>query len=67
MHEPVDVGVERRLQQLLGAQHVGEHEVRGPGDGPVHMGLGGEVDHGVVSRHEVGQQPGSQMSPSTNV
>ena len=53
MDEPADPGVERGLQQGLGAQDVGDDEVRGAGDRTVDVRLGGEVDDGVVAGHEV--------------
>ena len=45
-----------RLDEGVGAAHVGLKEGRGVGDGVVVVGLGGVVDHGVGARHEAVHQ-----------
>ena len=44
-----DIVPQRRLEHLLGAQHVGLDEVGGADDRPVDVRLGGEVDQDVVA------------------
>jgi hypothetical protein len=53
VHELADLGLERCLQQCLGAEHVGDHEVRGAEDGPVHVRFGGEVHDHVDAGHDL--------------
>ena len=45
-----------RLEQAHHALHVGAQERSGPGDGAVHVGLRGEIDHGVAPGHHRAQQ-----------
>ncbi len=56
MHEPADPVPHRRVQQYLGAPHVGADERRRLVDGPVDVGLRGEVNHGVVPAHHIVDQ-----------
>ena len=58
VHEPVGAVAQGRVQQGLGAEHVGAHELGGAGQGPVHMGLGGEVHHHVVRSDQLIDQLG---------
>ena len=46
-----------RLDEGVGAAHVGLQEGRGVGDGVVVVGLRGVVDHGVGPRHQAVDQP----------
>ena len=52
-----DIVLAHRLQQAEGAFHVGAQERLGVRDGVVVVGLGGEVDDGVVARDDALQQP----------
>ena len=56
VHEPLDAVAQRRVEQGLGADHVGLDEVGRVQDRAVDVGLGREVDHGVGSSDQlVGQ------------
>ncbi len=56
LDHPRHVSVQAGLQQHLHAGHVGGDEIRGARDGPVHMGLGGEVEHRVMAGHDRAEQ-----------
>ena len=47
MDETADAEGPGRIEQALGAGHVGADKRCGVGDGAVHVGLGGEIDHGL--------------------
>ena len=53
MHELLDPVLQRDVEEGLGADHVGHHEVGGAQDGPVDVRLGGEVHDRVDVADEV--------------
>ena len=52
LEETMDLVLPGGLQQHVGAVHVGLDEATRVQDGPVHVGLGGEVDDGVHLGHQ---------------
>jgi hypothetical protein len=58
VHEHLHAGAVGGVDEGVGADDVGAHELGAAVDGPVHMGLGGEVDHLVVLGHELADEVG---------
>src|SRR6202042_2960698 len=55
VHDPRDAGRATGVEQHLDAHRVGHDEFRRARDRPVDVRLGGEVDHSVVARQDLGQ------------